>query len=160
MKNVIKALSKSVLTLSGLTTAPANIPLDGEVLNVLKASFVFNHRNVFKTSSRRLHQGEYICLTHTSSRHLQDIFKTSSRRLQDVLQRCIQDVFKTYHLVKMFLVTQFQDVFETFSFLGRTAKTIIYRRFVYNQFHNILGLFDVLPNFLCTASETICDYYS
>ena len=29
----------------------------------------------------------------------------------------------------------------------------------YNQFHNILRLFDVLPNFPFTTSETIRDYY-
>ena len=29
----------------------------------------------------------------------------------------------------------------------------------YNQFHNILKLFDVLPNFLFTTSETVCAYY-
>ena len=29
----------------------------------------------------------------------------------------------------------------------------------YNQFHNILRLFDVLPNFLLATSETMCDYY-
>ena len=29
----------------------------------------------------------------------------------------------------------------------------------YNQFHNILRLFDVLPNFPFTTSETMCDYY-
>ena len=29
----------------------------------------------------------------------------------------------------------------------------------YNQLHNILGLFDVLPNFLFTTSETMRDYY-
>ena len=29
----------------------------------------------------------------------------------------------------------------------------------YNHFHNILRLFDVLPNFLFTASETIGNYY-
>ena len=28
-----------------------------------------------------------------------------------------------------------------------------------NHFHNILRLFDVLPNFPFTTSETICDYY-
>ena len=32
--------------------------------------------------------------------------------------------------------------------------------FDYNQFHNILRLFDILPNFpFFTASETMCDYY-
>ena len=29
----------------------------------------------------------------------------------------------------------------------------------YNQFHNILRLFDVLPNFSLTTSETMGDYY-
>ena len=29
----------------------------------------------------------------------------------------------------------------------------------YNQFHNILRLFDVLPNFAQITSETIGDYY-
>ena len=51
--------------------------------------------DVFKTSSRRLGQDQYIRLGYTSSRRLQDVFKTSSRRLQDVLPRCLQDVFKT-----------------------------------------------------------------
>ena len=47
-----------------------------------------------------------------------NVFKTSSRRLQDVLKtssRYLQDVFKTYYQVKVFLVTQFQDIFETYS---------------------------------------------
>ena len=30
---------------------------------------------------------------------------------------------------------------------------------IYNQFHNILRLFDVLPNFRFTTSETMHDYY-
>ena len=29
----------------------------------------------------------------------------------------------------------------------------------YNYFHNILRLFDVLPNFPSTTSETMRDYY-
>ena len=33
-------------------------------------------------------------------------------------------------------------------------------RNTYNQFHNILRLFDVLPNFPFTTSETMGDYYS
>ena len=33
-------------------------------------------------------------------------------------------------------------------------------RYLYNHFHNILRLFDVLPNFRFTSSETMCDYYS
>ena len=34
----------------------------------------------------------------------------------------------------------------------KTGKT-------YNQFHNILRLFDVSPNFPFTTSETMGDYY-
>ena len=108
--------------------------------------------DVFKTSTRRLDQDEYIGLTHPFSEdvflikiiiivliiRLQDVFKTSSRRLaksfsrsfqnvfktpcnnvfrtssrrlqdvsQDFLKRCLQDVFKTYHQVKLILLTRF-----------------------------------------------------
>ena len=75
-------------------TDPANICLDEDVL---------------KTSSRRLDQDEYGRFSLTSSEEdalalhlLQDVlknaFKTSSRRLQDV--------FKTYHQVKLFFLTR------------------------------------------------------
>ena len=95
--------------------------------------------DVFKTSSRRLHQEEYLCLSHVSS---EDILKTFSRRLgqdqyirldhtswrhlQDVSKICLQDVFKTYHQVKLLLLTRLWGVFNTF--LRRTAKTVIYKR--------------------------------
>ena len=39
-----------------------------------------------KTSSRHLDQDQYIRFSHTSSRHLQDIFKMSLRRFQDVFK--------------------------------------------------------------------------
>ena len=121
----------------------ANIRLDEDVLKT-SLVFVFRRllQDVFKTSwsrriyspysyvfRRRLHQDQHIRLGHTSSRLLQDFFKTSSRLFQDVFKassRCfenvfktssrhLQDVFKTYYQVKLFLVTQFQDVFETYS---------------------------------------------
>ena len=65
---------------------------------------------------------------------LQDVFKMSSRRLaktssihvQDVLQRYLQELFKTYHQVKLFLLTRLREVFNTF--LRRTPKTVIYSR--------------------------------
>ena len=109
-----------------LMSNPANIRLDEDVL---KTSFVF----VF---TRRLLQDKYIHFTHTSSedvfktswsrpiysswsydfktssRGFQNIFKTSSKQLQDffkISSRRFQDV---YYQVKLFLVTQFQDVFE------------------------------------------------
>ena len=43
-------------------------------------------------------------------------------RLQDVLQRCSQDVFKTYHQVKLFLLARLWDVFNTF--LRLTARRL------------------------------------
>ena len=92
---------------------PANIRLDEDVFPLRLSS----------TSSRRLDQVEYVRLSLTSSEDvlvktnilvfitfyfgcLQDVFKKSSRRLQDVLQRYLQDVFKTYHQVKLFLLTR------------------------------------------------------
>ena len=60
-----------------------------------------------KTSSRRLGQDQYIRLGYTSSRRL-------------------QDVFKTYHQVKLFLLTRLREVFNTF--LRRSfPNTVIYR---------------------------------
>ena len=38
-------------------------------------------------------------------------------------------------------------------------KQRLFKRCTYNQFHNILRLFAVLPNFPFTTSETIGDYY-
>ena len=68
--------------------------------------------DVFKTSSRRLDQDEYVHLSLTFSEDIFKtswsrpiylswpyVFKTSSGRLQDVLKtsaRCLRDVFKTY----------------------------------------------------------------
>ena len=110
-----------------ISNIPANIRLDEDVL---KTSFVFVFRrrfdqgeyvrlsltsseDVFKASSRRLGQDQYIPVGHTSSRRLQDIFKTScqdvfktfSRRLQDVLEKRLQDIFKT----------SCKDIFKTLS---------------------------------------------
>ena len=106
-------------------------------------------QDLFKTSSRRL-QGILRRLLQdvlktSSSRHLQDVlkafwrrlqgvFKPSSRHLakasskrdQDVLQKCLQEVFKRYHQVKLFLLTRLWDVFSTF--LKCTARTVIYWR--------------------------------
>ena len=63
---------------------------------------VIRLQDVFKTFSRRPQD-----IFKTSSRCFENVFKTSSRHLQDV--------FKTYYQVKLFLVTQFQDVFEMYS---------------------------------------------
>ena len=82
-----------VINRSSHWKVPANIRLQDALIK----------RNIFallirlqKTSSRRLHQDQHIRLGHTSSKRL-------------------EDVFKTYYQVKLFLVTQFQDIFETYS---------------------------------------------
>ena len=101
-----------------------------------------------KTSSRRLDEDEYILINHTSS---EDVFKTSwsrpiysscpyvfktssrhlaktsSRRLANTSWRHLQDVLKTYHQVKLFLLTSLWEVFNMF--VRRTAKTAVYRTF-------------------------------
>ena len=90
---------------------------------------LINHtcsEDVFKTSSRRLAQDQYIRLVDTSSRRLQDIFKTSSRRLANRSWRHLQDILKTYHQVKLFLLTSVWEVFNMF--VRRTAKTVVYRK--------------------------------
>ena len=98
-----------VLTFLPCRKNPGNIRLDGDVLktswrrlssssseDVFKTSSrrldqdeyvclsLTSSEDVFKTSSRRLGQDQYICLDHTPSRRLQDVFRTSSGRLQDV----------------------------------------------------------------------------
>ena len=70
---------------------------------------VISLQDICKTSLRRLQD-----IFKTSLRHLQDVLKTSSRLLQYVLQRSLQDIFKTYHQVKLFLLTHFQNDFETY----------------------------------------------
>ena len=67
---------------------------------------------LMKTSSRRVDQDEYIHITHTSSKRLQDVLQ---KRLQDALQRCLQDLLKMHHWVNLILLTRLQDVFNTFS---------------------------------------------
>ena len=99
-------------------------PIAQQTVVLMKTSSVF----VFR---RHLDQGQYIRLGLTSSRRLQDVFKmsckdvsqdifktssnTSCRNIFNTSSRCLQDVFKTYHQVKLLLLTRFQDVFETYS---------------------------------------------
>ena len=63
------------------------------------------------------------------------LMKSSWRRchfrlcLLQKTSRCLQDMLKTYYQVKLFLLTRLRDIFNTF--LRRTTKTTIYRRFIY-----------------------------
>ena len=93
-------------------------------------------QDVFKTSSRRFQDVfKTSCkkVFKTSSRRPQDVLKTSSKRLQNVFKtswktfsRHLQDVFKTYHQVKLFLLTRLWEAFDTF-LIRSFPKTIIYR---------------------------------
>ena len=64
-------------------------------------------QDVFKMSSRRL--PDFLL------KRLQDLFKASLRSLEETSLRHLQDVLETYHQVKLFLLTRFQDVFKTYS---------------------------------------------
>ena len=41
--------------------------------------------------------------------------------------------------------------------MGTAQLKIDFKKFIYNHFHNILRLFDVLPNFSFTTSEMMRD---
>ena len=108
-------------THSLLKNIPANIRLDEDVLKTSwRRLLSSSSEDVFKTYSKCFDQDEYIRLIHTSY-----FTNRSSRRLEDVLQRCLQDVFKTYYQVKLFLVTQLQDFFETYS---KPFRAVLLRR--------------------------------
>ena len=131
---------------------PVNIGLDEDISKTSWWDlFSSSSEEVLKTSSRRLDQGKYIRLSHSSSedvlfktnmlallirlqyvfktygfktysRRLKNVFKTSCkdvlprhllktsskrlaktswRHIEDALQRCLQDILKTYHQVKL-----------------------------------------------------------
>ena len=115
---------------------PANIRLDEDVFRL----------RLQKTSSRRLHQDEYVRLSLTSS---EDVFKTSWSRpiysswlyVFKTFSRCFEDVFKT-SCKKVFKTCsrRLQDVLRTSS----------------------KRLQDVLKNFFKTSSRRIiklnCSY--
>ena len=76
--------------------------------------------DIFKTSLRPLQDVVLSRLQDVLQKRLEDIFKKCSRCFGNVfktssrrLQRCLQEVFKAYYQVKLFLVIQFQDVFKT-----------------------------------------------
>ena len=113
----------------------------------------------FKTCSRCLDQDEYIRLGDTSSRRLantswrghqdvlqkrlQDIFKTSSRRLRKVSSRHLEDVFKTYHQVKLLLLTRLQDISETYS---ASFWDVLPRRLSTERFEIFWSVYKIFQN--------------
>ena len=108
---------------------------------LMKTSCVFNFKihlqDVFKTSWSRPIYSSWPYVLRTFSKRFEDVLKTSSRHLQDVFQKCLQnvlqksskyfqDVFKTYHQVKLFLLTRLREVFNKF-LRHSFPKTVIYR---------------------------------
>ena len=98
---------------------PANFRLDEYVLKTSRRRLSSSSSEVFfKTSSRRLDEDKNICLTHKASEEVcgpnNGLSHTSSRHLQDVLPRRLQNVFKT-SCKNVFKTssTRLQDVFKT-----------------------------------------------
>ena len=104
-----------------------NLKLTQQIFVLMKTSWrrslCSSSEDIFKTSSRRLDQDEYICFIPSSSS--EDVFitfwsrwihedDTSSRRFKDILKeftRRIQNVFKTY--CKDVSSRHLKDVFKT-----------------------------------------------
>ena len=141
--------------------------------------------DVLKTSSRRLDQDEYICLSHASSedvfktnifvlaiglvhlgqRHLLNIFKTSSRRLQDTFKtssKRLQGVFKTLsgRLAKM-SSKRLQGVLQKrlediFKTSSRRLWDLLQDVFkTYHQIKLLTSLRNVLNKFLRCTAKTV-----
>ena len=157
-----------------LRAFPANIYLDEDVLKIywrrLSSSF---SEDVYNTSFRSLHQNEYIRLSPMFSEddliktnivilviHLQDVFRMSSRSLVKISLRRLQNVFKTYHQVKLFLLTRLQDIFHKYSthFCEALRRWLSREWFAYNLGNNLLRLFDALLNFPFSTSEMNRDH--
>ena len=81
----------------------SSIRLQDVLIKTNIIALVIRHQNFFKTFSRRLED-----VLKISSKCLA---KTSSKRFQDVLQKSLQDVVKTYHKIKLFLLTCFKNDF-------------------------------------------------
>ena len=111
---VVKTSSRRFQDLFKMSSRRLAITSSRRFQDVLKTSC----KNVFKTLSRLLQDA-----FKTSSRRLA---KTSSRRLANTSWRHLQDVLKTYHQVKLFLLTSLWEVLNMF--VRRPAKTVVYRR--------------------------------
>ena len=77
----------------------------------------------------------------------------------------MQDELYVYKKTKFLKITQYSQEntlnLKTPFFAEHLWMTGLYFAIIYsyNQLHNILRLFDVLPNFPFTTSETMHDYY-
>ena len=81
--------------LNGELFHPANVCLDEDVFRLVsrrRLQDALIKTNIFVLAIR---------LQDVLQKRLQDVFRTSYRHLQYVLQRCLQDISKTYHQVKL-----------------------------------------------------------
>ena len=85
-------------------------------------------------------------LLHMYISRILPIFSSSQWLLQKVYKR--REIFLENKLVSHPRMN---------SSIGAESSSILAK--FYNHFHNILRLFDILPNFSVTASETMRDYY-
>ena len=129
--------------------------------------------NVFKMSSRRIDQDQYIRLVirlqeiaEMSSKRLQDVFKTSfknvlktsSRRFEDVFKmssRCLQDVFKSSsRRLQDALQKCLQDIFRTScKDVFKALSRLIIKLDCSYTFSRCLG--DVFKTFLRRTPKTV-----
>ena len=72
-----------------------------------------------------------------------NVFKTFLRLLQDVLERCLQDILKTYHQVKLLLLTRLQDIFETYS---ASFWDVLTRRWSTERFEIFWSVYKIFQN--------------
>ena len=75
-------------------------------------------QGIFKTPWRRLEDvlpKRREDVLKTTSKRREEVLKTTSRRISKMSSRHLQDVFETYHQVKLFLLTHLQEVFEIYS---------------------------------------------
>ena len=117
--------------------------------------------NVFKTSSRRLDQDEYIRLVirlqeiaEMSSKRLQDVFKTSCKNVLKTSSRRFEDVFKMSSRCFKKSSNRLQDIFKTSC---KDAFKALSRRIIKLDcsytFSRCLG--DVFKTFLRRTPKTV-----
>ena len=138
------------------------------IFNVLKPWWGFR-----KTLVNRNGLGRWVCSSLHQSCILHIFFKYFHPLTQRWLSRVRTVYFKKISWFLQLLKSNASDDCFFLKKIGKKwpPKTVIGIRIIacfllkypqtpiYNQFHNILRLLDILPNFPFTTSETMCDHY-
>ena len=155
-----------------LTTLPTNICLDEDVFKTSWSRRVYwpysyvLRRCLYNVMPRRLQNvlpRRLQDIFKTSSRHLQNVLprrlaKMSSRHFRDVLKRDLQDVFKAYHQVKLFLLARFQVIFETYS---KCFWEVLQRRLSVEGFSYVTLLRNLWSVYkICKSVKSLTLYYT